>query len=113
MRKSDKKLDNQLRTLLTDVCETALKNIHGFEWLTHVVNYSNFPASLKIVCVFDTNENLDAYLQSDIKTSLQSLIQHELSSIGIKVKNLAKHIVFDTEENCDIQHNGNWAKRLG
>ena len=59
MRKSDKKLDNQLRLVLTDVCETALKEVEGFQWLTHVVNYSNFPQSLRVVCVFDTNENFD------------------------------------------------------
>ncbi|WP_371378969.1 Fis family transcriptional regulator [Thalassotalea aquiviva] len=113
MRKSDKKLDNQLRFVLTQVCETALKDIEGFLWLTHVVNYSNFPNSLKIVCVFDTNESLDCYLLSDDNNQLQSLIQSELQHLNIMVKHIKNHVLFDSEENCDKHHNGNWAKRLG
>jgi len=46
MRKTDKKRDNTLRLALTEVCDIALKDIAGFQWLTHCVNYSNFPQSL-------------------------------------------------------------------
>lgn len=112
MRKSDKKLDNQLRKVLTDVCENALKHIDGFKWLTHTVNYSNFPNSLKVICVFDTNESLDNYLLSKSNNQLQLLVANELNRLGIKLKNITNHVLFDTEENCDLQHNGNWAKRL-
>ncbi len=112
MRKSDKKLDNQLRLGLTEVCEIALKDIEGFVWLTHLVNYTNFPSSLRIVCVFDTNENRDAYLRNFQHGPIESLIQSELASIGIKVKKIADVVRFDSEENCDNEHNGNWAKRL-
>lgn len=113
MRKSDKKLDNQLRMVLTQVCENALEEIEGFQWLTHIVNYSNFPKSLKIVCVFGTNESLDKYLLSEANNQLQSLIKRELSNLGIQFKNMVNHVLFDTEENCEKQHNGNWAQRLG
>ncbi|NMP17712.1 Fis family transcriptional regulator [Thalassotalea sp. Y01] len=113
MRKSDKKMDNQLRLVLTDVCANALKQIDGFQWLTHLVNYSDFPKSLKVVCVFDTNDSLDNYLKSDRNNHLQSIIKAELNNLGIKLKNVVNHVLFDTEENCEQQHNGNWAKRLG
>ncbi|HCC80946.1 MAG TPA: Fis family transcriptional regulator, partial [Methylophaga sp.] len=43
MRKTDKKIDNELRLKLTDVCEQGLKNIAGFQWLTHLVNYDDYP----------------------------------------------------------------------
>ncbi|WP_371185500.1 Fis family transcriptional regulator [Thalassotalea maritima] len=112
MRKSDKKIDNQLRQVLTDVCEMSLKDIHGFQWLTHTVNFSNFPSSLRIVCVFDTNENRQRYLSSEHKQRLQSRIKGEFDALGIALKHIAKHIVYDSEENCAEQHNGNWAKRL-
>ncbi|MEW6984144.1 Fis family transcriptional regulator [Colwelliaceae bacterium 6471] len=112
MRKTDKKIDNQLRQVLTDVCEIALKSIAGFQWLTHLVNYSDFPNSLNVVCIFDTNENLDNYLQSNSNQALQLLIQTELQKMNIKFKNIAKHISYDTEANCDEQHDGNWAVRL-
>jgi hypothetical protein len=113
MRKTDKKIDNQLRQVLTDVCEIALKKVVGFQWLTHLVNYADFPKSLKVICIFDTNENLDNYLQSNCKQELLLLIQAELKKMNVNFKNTAKHISYDTEVNCNEQHDGNWAVRLG
>ena len=49
MRKTDKKIDKQIISALTEVCDSALKAFTGFEWLTHRVNYTNFPKSLKIM----------------------------------------------------------------
>ncbi|OUS25898.1 Fis family transcriptional regulator [Thalassotalea sp. 42_200_T64] len=112
MRKTDKKIDNQLRTALTDVCETALKEIDGFQWLTHLVNYANFPESLKVVCIFDSNENLALFLSKGSKKELTSLIQVKLHGMGVNLKNVVAHISYDTEENCEKQHNGKWANRL-
>ncbi len=112
MRKTDKKINNTLRLLLTEVCEQALKDIHGFVWLTHLVNYDNYPTSLKIICVFDDNESLDNYLQSDKHDRLLLLIESELKKRDIKLKRLADHVSYDTEENCTLQHKGHWPTRL-
>lgn len=112
MRKSDKKLDNKIRIALTQACEIALKEFDGFEWLTHVVNYENFPKSLKIVCVFETNEQLARFEDNMLKTSFISIIDKQLLGIELVLKNLKKHVVFDTEENCHEKHGGNWAQRL-
>lgn len=113
MRKTDKKMDNQLRLKLTEVCEQALKDIAGFQWLTHLVSYDDFPNSLMVVCVFDTNENLKNYLHSDDSQALASRIQSEFKAMDIKLKRLGDHIAYDSEENCNQYHNGNWALRLG
>tara|TARA_R110002049_G_scaffold95572_5_gene234754 strand:+ start:1156 stop:1500 length:345 start_codon:yes stop_codon:yes gene_type:complete len=114
MRKTDKKLENQLRLILTDVCETALKEIHGFQWLTHLVNYAHFPKSLKVVCIFDTNEHLADFLSEvTSRKGLESLMQKKLTEISINVKNITEQIAYDTEENCEREHNGNWTVRLG
>ena len=113
MRKTDKKIDNQLRVELTDVCETALKEIDGFQWLTHTVNYSNFPKSLQVICIFNTNEQLATFTANSGKKLLTSLIQSKLNTLGVKFKNVADHISYDTEENCTKEHHGNWANRLG
>lgn len=115
MRKTDKKIDNQLRLVLTDACEAALKEIDGFQWLTHRVNYSNFPKSLKIICVFETNEQL-ANFTSNSKSSKKlftALIQTKLNETAVNFKNVTEHILYDTEENCATDHHGNWADRLG
>lgn len=112
MRKTDKKIENQLRSVLTDVCETALKEIDGFQWLTHFVNYANFPRSLKVVCIFDTNENLSKFLSKEGGVELRSLIHKKLHEIGINVKNMAGQLAYDTEENCEKDHNGKWHERF-
>ena len=112
MRKSDKKLDNQLRQVLTEVCEHALKDIAGFQWLTHTANYDVFPQSLRIICVFDTEENLSIYKTSNDSKYLHILIADKLSTLGIKFKKNALPVSLDTEERCEAQHQGNWAKRL-
>lgn len=113
MRKSDKKRDNALRKVLTHVCENALKDIPGFSWLTHMVNYDNFPESFRIVCIFDSNADLDNYLLSNNNDYLQSIIVSELSQMDVKLNSIKSQILFDTEENCTEQDNGNWARRLG
>ena len=112
MRKTDKKIDNQLRLVLTEACEVALKDIDGFQWLTHLVNYANFPSSLKVVCVFDTNENLARCLSDASPADLSALIQAQLLVANVKVTDIADHIYYDTEQDCTSQHNGQWKDRL-
>lgn len=90
----------------------ALKDIAGFQWLTHVVDYSNFPQSLEVICIFDTDENLYQFAAENSQNTLSTHIQSKLNEIDIKVKNIATHIVYDTEERCDIEHHGNWAERI-
>lgn len=112
MRKTDKKFDNQLRLVLTDVCEIALKESTGFQWLTHLVNYSDFPESLKVVCVFDTNDSLNRFMAENRNHGLNTLVQKKLFDIGININSIAEHISYDTEENCVRSNNGKWADRL-
>ncbi|MFD2178247.1 hypothetical protein [Veronia pacifica] len=108
MRKTDKKRENALRTVLTDVCEIAQREYRGFEWLTHLVNYENFPRSLKIICIFNTNADLE---QADT-SALSELIRENLASIEVKIKDINQHVRFDTEEMCEYENNGKWNERL-
>lgn len=112
MRKIDKKIDNQLRESLTDACESALEKFTGFQWLTHVVSYPDFPKTLKIVCVFDTKDNLKAFLATSSRFEFSTLLLNKLIENSVNIKNIASHISYDTEEDCDKNHDGNWAARL-
>ena len=85
MRKTDRKLENTLIAALTKVCEAALEEFDGFQWLTHFANYSDFPDSLTIVCVFDTNENLGRMYQKDNGDAFRNMVISELKSVNIKV----------------------------
>ena len=66
MRKSDKKIDNEIIRRLTEVCEAAKQRCTGFVWLTHEVNYQRFPQSLKVTLVFD-DEIAEALLLSEFR----------------------------------------------
>lgn len=112
MRKSDKKIENQIRGVLTDVCEDTLKGYEGFLWVTHTVNFSSFPQSLKIVCVFDTNQDRANFLESNGQNQVSAVVQNAFNQVGIKLKNADKHISYDTQENCDRDHQGKWNLRL-
>lgn len=112
MRKTDKKTENQLRIALTDVCEIALAEFTGFQWLTHLVNYADFPKSLKVICIFDTNDNLNSFTAAHNHQRLNTLIQKKLLEIGINSNSITHHVSYDTEENCNKTDNGKWADRL-
>lgn len=92
MRKSDKKLDNEIIRQLTEVCETMKPQLSGFVWLTHTVNYQRFPASLNITLVFNEDvpesvllEEL-AQLVPKVQTALKPLIGHILPAKQIEAR---------------------------
>ena len=105
MRKSDKKIENKLRVALTDVCEIALKQFIGFEWVTHLVNYNNFPSSLKVICVFDSNDNLSHFLKSNNRRELEVLIQRKFFEIDINLTSITQHLSYDSEESNQKRKN--------
>ncbi|WP_299773040.1 Fis family transcriptional regulator [uncultured Pseudoteredinibacter sp.] len=106
--KTEKKIDNNIRQALTVACDHFLEDIPGFQWLTHQVNYTNYPASLLITCVFDTMENSK---NADI-ASIQKLVLTKLLKIGVKLKSPERQIIFDSEEACTMENAGQWAERL-
>ncbi|MCO7222718.1 Fis family transcriptional regulator [Pleionea sp. CnH1-48] len=112
MRKSDKKLEKSIVSALTDACEEDLKTYEGFQWLTHIVNFHSFPDSLSIICVFDTQENLIKITGNNTVNEFKAAIENRLLSGNIKVRDIKRRIVFDTEEACENEHDGNWNKRL-
>lgn len=98
MRKTDKKIDNQLRNVLTEVCEIALNEYEGFQWLTHSVNYKQFPQSLKIILVFNNKAALDSLKVEGLDTALNRLIQLKLFEVNIIIRDLSRQITYQTSE---------------
>lgn len=112
MKKSDKKIENTLRETLTQVCDMTLGELEGFSWLTHRVNYSHFPKSLRVTCVFDTSLELENAIAKGQDTSLSELIRSKLESAGIVLKNINTHVFFDSQQACNEEHAGKWDERL-
>ena len=99
MRKSDKKIENQIRDVLTEVCEDTLKSYGGFLWVTHTVKYSSFPQSLKIICVFETDQDREIFLMEEDPLHVSATIQKAFDKVGVQLKNVDKHISYDTKKN--------------
>ena len=97
MRKSDKKIENKLRVALTEVCDFALDNISGYQWISHTVNYDAFPASLQVTCAFSSQQAIDDLKLSQQDLVLKKEITQTLSAVGIKIVDMNKQVTFIIE----------------
>jgi hypothetical protein len=95
MRKSDKKIDNLIREVLTEVCENTLKSYEGFLWVTHKVKFPSFPQSLQIICVFESNQDRANFLMSDGQQHVSTSIQMAFNQVGVQLKNVSKQISYE------------------
>ena len=111
MKKNDKKMENTIVKALTSVCETLEDEVPGFSWLTHFVDYAQFPQSLKIVFVFDTRQSLDIAKSQGINQTVQTLTKTSLANEGVLVNSLDRMMVFDTEENGADFNSVGWCRR--
>lgn len=112
LNKTSQKIDNNVCKALTIACESSLHVVAGFAWLTHRASYTNFPASLVITCVFETEAEVEAMKSQQQDELLRNTIQQQLLKIGVVVKNIKQQVHFDSEEACLTQHQGEWSKRL-
>ena len=111
MNKRDKQLEKKLINALTADCETFKASINGFSWLTHLINFSAIE-NITIICVFDTNEQLQFAVEHNQTDMMIKTITATLKTVGIIIKKPNKQIKMDSEENCDLSHQGNWQKRF-
>lgn len=107
-----KKREQRLIQTLTTVCEIAKTDYDGFLWLTHTASNDNFPASLNIICVFETEAQKSVVESTEQLKALQKLIRTHLLKMGIVVKDIRRHVRLDSERACEAQHQGDWAKRI-
>ena len=112
MTKTDKKIEKAIREALTEVCDIALDEVAGFQWLTHLVNYRRFPSSLSVICIFASNNERSNALLAQQDDFLRTLIQEKLSAAGIPIKDALSQVSFDTEEACQYENEGQWQERL-
>ena len=97
MTKTQKKLDNKIVKVLTQVCERAKVEVDGFEWLTHIIEYTKFPDSLCVVCVFSSDEALATAKANDQQSLLSDLIVKELAQIQVSIS-AKRNIRFNSED---------------
>ena len=112
MKKTIKKLDNNVVKALTMACETIKEWDTGFEWLTHTAKYDNFPGSLLVTCVFSLDAEAERAAEQGCDKKIRQLIQSHLLKAGIKVKDIRRHVRLDSEESCLREDGGDWPARL-
>ena len=62
--------------------------------------------------MLDSNDKLADFLEQNNNRKLNSLIQAKLLEAGVQVKDVAKHIAYDTQQDCEQEHQGKWGDRL-
>ncbi len=112
LNKTSQKIDNNVCKALTIACESSLHEVSGFSWLTHRANYTNFPASLVITCIFETEAEIVEMKVQQQDELLRKVIQKQLLNFGVVVKNIKQQVHFDSEEACLQYHQGEWPQRL-
>ncbi|WP_077046993.1 hypothetical protein [Pseudomonas sp. KK4] len=105
------RLERRLITTLTDACETAKLELQGFTWLTHTADPNAFAQTLKVTWVFETlaDKNL---AQAHAKARVFELTATALNEADLAVQPSDQSVRFDSEEECQRSHGGDWQKRL-
>jgi len=105
------RIERRLITTLTDACETAKGEIKGFTWLTHTADLNAFAQTLKVTWVFETLTD-KKLAQSNVKARIFELTAIALIEANIDVKPSDHTVRFDSEEECQRTHGGDWQNRL-
>ncbi|RAI62149.1 hypothetical protein DOZ80_31405 [Pseudomonas fluorescens] len=105
------RMERRLVTTLTDACETAKGEIKGFTWLTHTADLNAFAQTLKVTWVFETLTD-KKLAQASAKARIFELTAIALIEANIDVKPSDHTVRFDSEEECQRTHGGDWQKRL-
>ena len=111
MNKRDKQLEKKIITALTADCENFKSSIDGFSWLTHLINFSA-KENISIICVFDTNEQLQDAAKLNQTDMIIKTITATLKTMDVIIKKPYKQITMDSEENCNLSHKGDWQQRF-
>jgi len=111
-KRNQAQIERRLVKHLTDACESAKGQIPGFVWLTHSVDFEAFPASLKVVWVFDNQVNKDFALADGEARYMLELTTRALAAANINVRQVANHVFYDSEDECQRACGGDWVKRL-
>ena len=105
------RIKRRLVTTLTDACETAKGEIKGFTWLTHTADLDALAQTLKVTWVFETLTD-KKLAQASAKSRIFGLTAIALIEANIDVKPSDHTVRFDSEEECQRTHGGDWQKRL-
>jgi hypothetical protein len=98
MKKTDKKREKSIVQGLTRACEIIKNEVGSFEWLTHTIDYNDFPNSLMVHCIFTSDVGIKQVIDSGQDEIIFKLIYDEFVLIDINFKTISNRVTFDTKE---------------
>tara|TARA_R110002051_G_scaffold244968_1_gene304782 strand:- start:804 stop:1199 length:396 start_codon:yes stop_codon:yes gene_type:complete len=110
--REQRQLDRELSRTLTQACDVAKAEVGGFAWVTHEVQWDDFPASLRVIWIFESNADIARALKEGWNQRLLALTDRALRDAEITVKRVEQHMDLDSEEECQRADAGNWRARL-
>ncbi|MCK1790474.1 hypothetical protein [Pseudomonas violetae] len=105
------RVERRLITTLTEACETAKAEIKGFTWLTHIADLNALDETLKVIWVFETLADRKLALVG-AKARIFELTAIAFNEANIDLSPSDRSVRFDSEEECQRTHGGDWQKRL-
>ncbi|QVW26719.1 hypothetical protein KJF94_14785 [Pseudomonas hormoni] len=105
------RIERRLITTLTEACETAKGEIIGFAWLTHIADLNALAETLTVIWVFETLADRKLALV-DAKARIFELTSIALNDANIYLIPSDHSVRFDSEEECQRTHGGDWKIRL-
>lgn len=105
------RIERRLITTLTQACETAKAEIKGFTWLTHTADLNALTDTLKVIWVFDTLADKKLAM-ANAKVRIFELTAIALNEANIDLSPSDHRVRFDSEEECQRTHGGDWKSRL-
>ncbi|SDU29028.1 hypothetical protein [Pseudomonas mandelii] len=105
------RIERRLVTMLTEACETAKGEIKGFTWLTHTADMNAWAETLTVIWVFETLADRKL-AQADAKARIFELTAIALNEADIDLNPSNHSVRFDSEEECQRTHGGDWKSRL-
>ncbi|WP_447764297.1 hypothetical protein [Pseudomonas reinekei] len=110
-KRESARIERRLITTLTEACETAKGEIKGFTWLTHTADLNALAETLKVIWVFETLADRKR-AQVDAKARIFELTAIALNQADIDLIPSDNCVRFDSEEECQRNHGGDWKIRL-
>ncbi|MDD2059231.1 hypothetical protein NPS58_17565 [Pseudomonas putida] len=105
------RIERRLIATLTEACETAKDEIEGFTWLTHTADLNALTETLKVIWVFETLADRKL-AQIHAKARIVELTTTALKEANISLNLSDRYVRFDSEEECQRSHGGDWKHRL-
>lgn len=91
------KIERRLSRALRAACKVAENEVSGFAWVTHAVDYKEYPDTLMVTWVFDSPASLREAMENGVHDRLCTLTAEAFAKSGVRIEDATPHVRFDHE----------------